>query len=97
MHNGLDKYKINEMLNRIPNEYDVEITIVKTLGDSLTFFNYEKHMLRLFDDYLLFYEPNGGKEYKIMYGNIIQFKWKPVFKGKIFGMTVDGEIKDKGE
>lgn len=93
MYNLLDKYKINEMLNSIPYGYDIEITIVKTLGDSLIFYNYEKYKVQLFDEYLIFHD--NEKKYKIRYENIIQFKWKPVFKEKINGITVDGEITEK--
>ena len=77
------------MLNGLPRDTDIEISIVRTLGDHLTFYNYEKYKLQLFDDYLVFHEDNG-KQHKILYKNITQFKWKPIAR-----KVIDGEYKTK--
>lgn len=89
----IDKYKLNEMLNRIPRERDTEVRIVRSMGDALTFLNYEKTNLRLYDTHLIFYD--NGKEYKIMYHNITKISWRPVFQDKNIGEIIDGEYKEE--
>lgn len=86
------KYQINEMLNGLPMDKDIEISIIRTMGDHLTFYNYEKYKLRLFDEHLIFYD-DDGKEHKVLYKNIKQFQWKPVTDTKIG--VIEGDYKTK--
>ena len=73
------KEELNKMLNNIPRQQDTIIQIIRTGGDSLTFYQYERYKIRLFDDYLLYYKTED-KPQKIMYSNIMQIKWRPIFK-----------------
>lgn len=82
------------MLNRIPNDHDTIITITRSMGDSLTFFQYERYKIRLFDDYLLYYKTEGNP-IKILYQNIIRISWQPVFKDKNINGVVEAEYKTK--
>lgn len=88
------KYELDKMLNRIPSDHDTIITIVRTGGDSLTFYQYERYKLRLFDDHLLYYKTED-KAQKILYRNIVQIKWRPIFKDKNISMVIEAEYKTK--
>ena len=90
----IDKYELNNMLNSIPIDKDTQITIKRSMGDTFTFFNYEKHKIQLFDNHLIFHD---DKDYKISYGSIIQIRWEPVFKNKPILLTVEGKVKQKDE
>lgn len=91
----INKYKLNEMLNSIPIDRDTIIVLKRSMGDTFSFFNYEKHRLRLFDDHLIFYDEDG--EHKVMYQNIIQIKWRPIFKDKPIHIIEEGQITNKNE
>lgn len=91
----LDKYILNDMLNHIPNDTDTMITFIRSLGDGFTFYNYDKFKLQLFDDYLVFHE-SENKQIKILYQNIIQVKWRQVFREKKMNKTVEADFKTKG-
>ena len=86
----ITKQKLEELMRAVPTVKDTEIKIVKTMGDSLIIFNYELERLKLYDTYLEF--TDNEKTYKIMYHNIIQIKWRPIFKDKMIRFTTDGEI-----
>ena len=91
----INKYELNKMLNSIPIDRDTIIILKRSMGDTFNFFNYEKHKIRLFDDHLIFYD--DGTEYKIMYHNIIQIKWRPIFKDKPIVLMKEGQIIKKNE
>ena len=40
------KYELNKMLNQIPLHHDTIITITRTGGDILTFYQYERYKIR---------------------------------------------------
>ena len=42
----INKYELNNMLNSIPVDKDTQITIKRSMGDTFTFFNYEKHKIQ---------------------------------------------------
>lgn len=88
------KYELNKMLNCIPTEKDTLIHIVRTGGDSLTFYQYERHKIRLFDNHLLFYKSEENPV-KVMYQNITMIRWEPIFKDKNITSVVDGHYKTK--
>ena len=88
------KYELNKMLNCIPSDHDTLISIKRTGGDSLTFYQYERHKIRLFDDHLLYYKTED-KPIKVFYQNIVQISWQPVFKDKHMKMVIEAEYKDK--
>ena len=88
------KYELNKMLNLIPNDHDTLITITRSMGDSLTFYQYERYKIRLFDDHLLYYKTEDHPV-KILYQNIIRISWQPVFKGKNMMGVVEAEYKTK--
>lgn len=88
------KYELNKMLNRIPSDHDTIISIKRTGGDSLTFYQYERHKIRLFDDHLLYYKTEDNP-IKVFYQNIVQISWQPVFKDKHMKMVIEAEYKDK--
>lgn len=87
------KHELNRMLKSIPNELDIEISIVRTMGDTLTFFNYEKYKLQLFDDYLMFHDED--RTHKILYKNIVQINWRKVFSDKKVEEVIEAEFKEK--
>lgn len=88
------KYELNRMLNCIPQGKDTIIRITRTGGDSLTFYQYERHKIRLFDDHMLYYKTED-KPIKIMYRNIQMIQWEPVFKDKNILTVIDGDFKTK--
>jgi len=89
------KEDINRMLNDLPKDRDYEITITRTMGDTLSFYNYEKYKIRLFDDYLLFYETED-KPRKVLYQNIKTIGYRPLFIEKVMDV-VDGHFIVKME
>ena len=88
----IDKNKLEELLKSIPIARDTEVNIIRSMGDALIFFNYEKHGIELFDDYFIFHD--DGKNRKVRYDNIIQVKWKPIFKDKPIKIIIDGEFDE---
>ena len=83
------------MLNCIPSGHDTSITIVRTGGDSLTLYQYERYKIKLLDDHLLYYGTENEKPQKILYKNIMQIKWEPIFKEKGMKEVIEGEYKTK--
>ena len=88
------KYELNKMLNGIPTDHDTIITITRTGGDCLTFYQYERYKIRLFDDHLLYYKTEDNP-IRILYQNIIRISWQPVFKDKHMTMVVEAEYEPK--
>ena len=88
------KHELNKMLNCIPENRDTIISITRTMGDSLTFYQYERYKIRLFDDHLLYYKTED-KPMKILYQNIIRISWQPVFKDKPMIMVVEADYNMK--
>lgn len=89
----LDKYKLNELLNKVPRLQETEIAFTRSMGDKIIIYNYEIINIKLMDDYLIF--TANGKERKMLYENIIQVSWRPLFKGKNMGFVVDGKFNVK--
>lgn len=64
---------LKEIFESIPTKDDVEITIVRAMGDKHTFNNYT---MQINEDSLTY--SINGKQYKTLYQNIINIKWKPI-------------------
>lgn len=88
----IDKNKLEELLKSIPITRDTEVNIIRSMGDALIFFNYEKYGIELFDDYFIFHDDEKNR--KVRYDNIIQVKWKPIFKDKPIKIIIDGEFDE---
>lgn len=86
------KQTLNKTLN-IDDTRDYEITIVRTMGDKITFHNYDKENITLYDDCLTIKNENTTR--KILYSNITTIKYKQIFQNKIF-TVVEGNYKEKG-
>ena len=75
------------------DKMDIEILLVRPMGEPVTFYNFEKDKISICDDYLEFYENNRKR--RVLYKNIIRIEWRPLFFHKPVKEVIDGEYTIK--
>ena len=90
---SLDKNKLIELLNMVPYDTETEIILTRSMGDKVIIYNYEISSMKLLDDCLIF--NRNGKDWKILYSNIINIKWKPLFPKHKLDFVIDGKFNKK--
>lgn len=72
---------------------DIEIRLVRPMGEPVMLYNFEKDNVNVHDDYIEFYENNRKR--KVLYKNIIRIEWRTLFPYKPVKEVIDGDYNMK--